>query len=215
MSRFVIRVWLPDRPGALGRVASAIGSVGASMIGIDILEQDGGWAIDELVIDAVESTNAVDKLVTALHFVEDVSVEDIREASSIAIDPRVDALEAASELVEQKAQAGVREILVQRASHAMDASWGVFVGHNDDAPLVVAGVVPPIAWIKAFVAGSKSSRDIGAVDYGPDDIAWTELIHAEAALVLGRDGRPFRARERQLLIALARIADHRLRELLT
>src|SRR4051794_35112398 len=101
MARFIIRVWLPDRPGALGRVASAIGSVGASLIGIDILEQDGGYAIDELVVDAVDSINAVEKLVTALHFVEGVNVEDIRESPGEIIDPRVDALDTAAELVDQ------------------------------------------------------------------------------------------------------------------
>ena len=45
-----LRVWLPDRPGALGAVASRIGSVKGDVTGIEILEQGGGRAIDDLVV---------------------------------------------------------------------------------------------------------------------------------------------------------------------
>ena len=35
----LVRVWLPDRPGALGLVASRIGSVGADIVGVDVVER--------------------------------------------------------------------------------------------------------------------------------------------------------------------------------
>ena len=44
----VVRVWMPDRPGALGQVASRIGAVRGDVLAIEILEQGGGRAIDEL-----------------------------------------------------------------------------------------------------------------------------------------------------------------------
>ena len=50
MSTYVVRVWIPDRPGALGAVASRIGAVRGDLIGIDILERGAGLAIDELVV---------------------------------------------------------------------------------------------------------------------------------------------------------------------
>ena len=46
----LVRVWLPDRPGALGQVASRIGAVRGDLLAIDILERGGGQAIDELVV---------------------------------------------------------------------------------------------------------------------------------------------------------------------
>src|SRR5262245_58230979 len=49
MATFVLRLWLPDRPGALGAVASRVGAVGGDLVGIDILERGAGRAIDELV----------------------------------------------------------------------------------------------------------------------------------------------------------------------
>ena len=48
MSNYLIRVQLPDRPDALGAVASRIGSVGGDVISIDILEREHGVVVDEL-----------------------------------------------------------------------------------------------------------------------------------------------------------------------
>ncbi len=42
----LIRVWLPDRPGALGLVASRIGAVDGDIVGIDVLERGDGVAVD-------------------------------------------------------------------------------------------------------------------------------------------------------------------------
>jgi len=41
MDTFVVRLWLPDRPGALGQVASRIGAVHGDVVGIKILERRG------------------------------------------------------------------------------------------------------------------------------------------------------------------------------
>jgi hypothetical protein len=208
--RFVLRVWLPDKPGALGRVASAIGSVGASLVGIDILEQDSGYAIDELVVEAVDSVNAAEKLVVALTFIEGVNVEDIRESPSAVIDPRVDALETAAELVESGNRDELFDVLLHRARHDMEADWATVVDFESEEPLSSIGELPAIPWVKAFVVGSRSSVDaVAAGHHGTDDIAWADLETTRAALVIGREGRPFRARERSQLAVLARIADMR------
>ncbi len=208
MSRFVVRVWLPDKPGALGRVASAIGSVGASLVGIDILEHGGGWAIDELIVDAVDSTNAVEKINAALMLIEGVNVEDIRENPHETVDARLDALETASELVEQQKAQGLREVLVDRARYALAADWAALISlvPGDDT-FVSEGNAPSVVWLRAFVEGSRSSEAVAAGTSGPDDTAWAELQDAKSALVLGRAGRPFRSRERIQLFALVRIAD--------
>lgn len=52
MTRYVVvRVWLADRPGSLGQLASKIGAVGGDLVGIDILERDGARAVDELTVE--------------------------------------------------------------------------------------------------------------------------------------------------------------------
>jgi len=209
--RYVLRVWLPDKPGALGRVASAIGSVGASLVAIEILEQDGGWAIDELAVEAVESDNAEEKLVAALQFVDGVQIESILSTPRPMSDPRVSALETAVELVEQQKASALMERLVERAVSDLSADWAVLLAFDGDEPLAASGDAPRTAWVNAFLAGSRAAT--GTTMSGPEDIAWTELAQSQYALVLGRDGRPFRLREREQLGALARIADKRLVEL--
>ena len=60
---YLVRVWVPDRPGALGQVASRIGAVRGDVVGIEILERGAGRAIDELVV-ALPEPGLVDLLVS-------------------------------------------------------------------------------------------------------------------------------------------------------
>jgi predicted amino acid-binding ACT domain protein len=46
-----LRIELPDRPGALAKVASVIGAHGANVVGVDVQEVDQDSAVDELVVD--------------------------------------------------------------------------------------------------------------------------------------------------------------------
>src|SRR5688572_14507855 len=95
---FVVRVWLPDRPGALGQVASRIGAVRGDVVGIDILERGANRAIDELVVQLPDAS-LVDLLVAEIRAVDGVDVEDVRPAAEALRDPRLDALETAAMLV--------------------------------------------------------------------------------------------------------------------
>ncbi|WP_457831517.1 hypothetical protein, partial [Staphylococcus aureus] len=85
MATFLLRVWVPDRPGALGAVASRIGAVRGDLIGIDILERGAGRAIDELVVDLPDAA-LVPLLVSEVSEVDGVDVEDVRPATSSVVD---------------------------------------------------------------------------------------------------------------------------------
>src|ERR1700678_4207839 len=98
MATYVVRVWLPDRPGALGAVASRIGAVRGDLVGIDILERGAGRAIDELVVELADGS-LLDLLISEVSQVDGVDVEDVRRAPEAATDPRLDALETAASLV--------------------------------------------------------------------------------------------------------------------
>ena len=69
-----VRVWLPDRPGALGAVASRLGAVGGDVIGIDIIERGAGRAVDELVVELPE--DGLTDLVTYTNHRADETVLD-------------------------------------------------------------------------------------------------------------------------------------------
>ena len=51
MPSFLLRVQLDDRPGSLGSLAVALGSVGADILSLDVVERASGYAIDDLVVD--------------------------------------------------------------------------------------------------------------------------------------------------------------------
>ena len=88
--RFVVRVWLPDRPGALGQVASRIGAVRGDVIGIEILERGGGRAIDELVV-ALPDDGLIDLLVAEIAQVDGVDVEEVQPVDGDDHDPQLSA----------------------------------------------------------------------------------------------------------------------------
>src|SRR3954470_22961247 len=97
MVTYVVRVWLPDRPGALGAVASRIGAVRGDLVGIDILERGAGRVIDELVVELPEGDDGlVQLLITEMSEVDGVDIEDVRLATDASRDPRLDALETAA-----------------------------------------------------------------------------------------------------------------------
>ena len=45
---YLLRVQLEDRPGSLGSLAVALGSVGADILSLDVVERGAGYAIDDL-----------------------------------------------------------------------------------------------------------------------------------------------------------------------
>jgi len=212
MAEVVMRVWLADRPGALGAVASRIGGVKGDLVGIDILERGGGRAIDELVISLPDEA-LVELLVSEISQVDGVAVEDVRPAVAAMRDPRLDALETAAVLVDQRRVEDLLGSLVSHAATDFEASWAAVIDTQASVALAEAGDPPPAPWLGAFVAGSRTSVLVATGEAGPDDVAWASLGTAELALLLGRAGRPFRARERRQLAALAYIADRRWVEL--
>jgi ACT domain-containing protein len=77
VDRYVVRISLLDRPGALGQVASRIGAVGGDIVAIDILQRTDGDVVDEFVIE-LAGDHLVDLLRSEIHEVDGVRVEDVR-----------------------------------------------------------------------------------------------------------------------------------------
>ena len=80
MAGYVVRIALPDRPGALGLVASRIGAVGGDIVAINILEREDGRAVDEFVVEIGQEL--IDLLQSEIHEVDGVEVLEIRAAGT-------------------------------------------------------------------------------------------------------------------------------------
>ena len=77
MIRYLVRVRLPDRPGALGLVASRIGAVGGDIVAVDITERGGGVAVDEFVVELARE-ELVGLLRQEILEVDGVSIDEVR-----------------------------------------------------------------------------------------------------------------------------------------
>lgn len=208
-----MRMWLPDRPGALGQVASRIGAVRGEIVGIDILERGAGRAIDELVVELPDGS-LQELLVAEIQQVDGVDVEEVRPVADALRDPRLDALETAAILVGATDRDELVQAAVDHARRTVGAEWSAVVQCDDGTVIAHEGPVPPVPWLVAFVEGGQSSSRVAAGETGPDDVVWSSLPCTRLALVVGRNGTAYRARERRQIAALARIVDTRLREII-
>ena len=78
MALFRIRLALPDRPGSLGAVTSAIGFAGGDIRGLVVLSSEEGRGIDDITI-AVPGNDPKDMLdvLSAIQGVDVISVTPV------------------------------------------------------------------------------------------------------------------------------------------
>jgi hypothetical protein len=131
---YLLRVLLPDRPGMLGAVATALGKAGADILGVDVVERSAGVAVDDLIVELPPGKLA-DTLVSAAVSVHGVSVESIQRYYPGASDTHREL-----ELLESLANAPDRsaELLVAGAPRIFRAGWAVVVRYDERGPLVEA-----------------------------------------------------------------------------
>lgn len=208
----VVRVWLPDRPGALGQVASRVGAARGDVVGIEILERGGGLAVDDLTV-SLPDESLVDLLVNEIRQVEGVSVEEIRPVDALRPEHGVHALEIAASLVDIGPD-DLWEYLAASLVSLLDGDWCAVVGLDPPATMVEIGPCPEVEWLTAFLHGARhlpESDDKSVLESHDGDLpwemAWGFLPTADAAVVVGRSGWALRVRERQQVTLLARVAD--------
>lgn len=205
MAVYAMRVWLPDRPGALGQVASRIGAVRGDVVGIEILERGPSQVIDEVLVQLPDD-GVVELLLSEVSQVDGVAVEDVRVVDNGRSDGATLALEAAATLA--SLPVGDRlEALCGQVLSLTGGDWVVAVDLHSSVPLVQLGTPPDIEWLMAFLAGSSHLDHRVDIVTGPAELAWLQLCRAKVAVAVERRGWPFRARERQHLLALGQVVD--------
>jgi hypothetical protein len=225
----LVRVWLPDRPGALGQVASRIGSVRGDIIGVDVLERSGGVAIDEFAVNLAHE-DLIPMLVREIEEVDGASIEEVRVVGHFP-DPRLDALQSAIRLCQTGSVAELHQSLSDQVCQEFLAEWVALIDwasepeenetgstdatgppavEADGAGTLLASTgdsAPEAELLVALAAGLAASPLVASGAAGPEDLAAAPLAGHGATLLVSRQGYAFRRRERGQLIALARIAD--------
>jgi hypothetical protein len=208
---FLLRVVLPDKPGSLGAVATALGNAGADILGVDVVERSQGHAIDDLAVE-LPSGRPPDVLITAAESVPGVVVESVRPHSGrlethhelelieeITGDP-ANGLQLLADGVPRIFRAGWALVAVREGTHSYRQA------QSSAAPETRAGDLPWLPLERATVL----DPDVHWVP-GPWQALDTELAAAPfgpnaRALVVGRPGGPaFRPSELARLTHLAGI----------
>jgi hypothetical protein len=208
---FLIRVQLPDEPGALGAVATALGDVGVDILSLDVVERRSGIAIDDLIVE-LPAGRLPDVLITAAESVEGVEVDAVRPWAGVLDTHRE------LELVEQVAAdpAHGLQTFTDGVPKIVRAGWAMVLSVSSGqsrrvtasfaAPETVAGELPWWPLRRATILDPEDSwvpqpwQELGT------ELAATPLGGAKRALLIGRPGGPmFRAAEVARLEHLAGI----------
>jgi hypothetical protein len=208
---FLIRVQLPDSPGSLGAVATALGGIGADILSVDVVERTGGTAVDDLVVE-LPSGRLPDVLITAAESVEGVEVDAVRPyagvldthrelelVEAVADDPR-NGLAIFTEGVPKIVRAGWALTLRVDAKglHRLASSTAAPQSSDIEAPWMPLERATVLDGEESWVP--ETWRELGT------ELAATPLGKPDRALLVGRPGGPmFRAAEVARLAHLAGI----------
>lgn len=211
---YLLRLVMPDRPGILGAVATALGTAGIDIVSLDVLERGSGVAVDDVVVD-LPPDRLPDSLITVAQSVPDVVVESLR--------PFAGALDTHRELelldgLARAGDGGAEKLLAAELPRVFHCGWAVVLdcgpggswevrAASDAAPSFEGLALP---WMPLTGARLLPSDD----DWLPG--RWREMAiemmvapyrGGACAVVLGRSGGPaFRRSELLRLVHLAGIA---------
>ncbi|KWX68086.1 amino acid-binding protein [Mycobacterium sp. NAZ190054] len=194
---YLLRVQLEDRPGSLGSLAVALGSVGADILSLDVVERAAGYAIDDLVVE-LPAGAMPDMLITAAENLNGVYVDTIR--------PHTGLLEAHRELelIDHVAAADGRlkrlQVLVDEAPRVLRVGWCTVVQLTESgservvgspgAPETQAAETPWLPLERA-VALDATAEWVPEVWRDMDTtLAAAPLADPRTAIMLGRPGGP-------------------------
>lgn len=187
---FLLRVALPDRPGSLGAVATAMGTAGADIQAVEIVEKYEGFAVDDFMVEVPHGT-LPDALVTSCTSIPDVEVlwfshypvgwglqADVAVLDDMTADP-------------DRAE----RILTDAAPAVFRVNWAAQVSQTDGRVLAKTPMAPDVEQLPLAVLGRLDRPNSAELptDWLP---GWPEMLVASApfkkdtSLLLARNGGP-------------------------
>ncbi len=192
---FLLRVRVPDRPGSLGALATALGSVGADILSVDVVERKDGTAVDDLVVDLPRRA-LPDALITAAEGLEGVRVDSVRPYTGVLDTHReLELIDHVAATIGDRLQA-----LVDGIPRVLRVGWATVIHGAPDGTYRVVGSpaapetrAPDVPWLPLL---APTALD-GAAEWVP--ASWRErdttlaaapLGGGQQVLMIGRPGGP-------------------------
>lgn len=187
---YLLRVALPDRPGSLGAVATALGHAQADINAVEVVEKYEGYAVDDFMLDLAPGAQP-DSLITACGSIEGVQVLWMSFwARSWALQADVDVLNRMTEEPER-----AEHILTENAPAVFHVDWatllhqgdGTVTGRSELAPDVESLPLDHFATLTQPVTGELAEEWLPG---------WPEALYALAptkrgrTIVIARKGGP-------------------------
>jgi hypothetical protein len=207
---YLLRLVVPDRPGALGAVATALGTAGIDIVSVDVLERGNGIAVDDVVVD-LPGDRLPDNLITVAQAVDGVQVESLRPfAGPLDTHRELDLLDALS-----RGDRAPAELLTAELPRVFHSGWAAILdGAAQPAPLPEGAVLAASEAAPSFAGLALPWMPLDGPRLLPSDDPWLperwqemaiEMMAvpygAGRAVVLGRSGGPAFRRSELLRLA--------------
>ena len=214
---YLLRLVVPDRPGILGAVATALGEAGIDIVSVDVLERGGGVAVDDVVVD-LPPDRLPDSLITAAQSVPGVQVESLRPfAGPLDTHRELELLEELSRAATPGPPTLATKLLAAELPRVFHSGWAVVLSavgatSADEAPWEVAAASDAAP---TFEGLALPWMPLGGPRLLPSEDEWLperwremaiEMMAAPyggpgCAVVLGRSGGPAYRRSELLRLA--------------
>jgi len=221
VATYLLRVDLPDRPGALGAVASRIGAVRADVIAVDIVGRGHGRAVDEFVIE-LDDEGHLPLLLSEISEVDGIAIGALHPLPDGYRDGRLDAYDTAVAMLRERSPQGALHTLASRTRKELDAAWAAVLDSEARSVMASAGRPPAAHWLATYVESARraaAGTDSDDADDGGRrgdgqpgdraDVAWVDLSAWDLVLLVGSPAGALGRYHRLRLAALARVADAR------
>lgn len=204
---FLIRVAIPDRPGSLGAVATALGTISADIAAVEIVEKRNDLVVDDFMIEVPASTPP-DMLVTvcsALPGVDVLWVSHYPEHWGLHSD--IEVVEAMSE-----SPTTAHEILTDTATATFRCHWALLIDRDDGSIVRATDIAPELSSDQLDAFGDLLTARIDMLPdgwlegWGETEIAIGPMTERYTIVVARRGGPPFMVSELARLKHLATLA---------
>ncbi len=126
---FLMRVRVPDEPGALGLLATALGRTNVDILSVDVVERVADHAVDDLVVQLPRGA-LPDGLITAAEAINGVQVISVRPFTGVLDTHReLELIDVVAATIGDRLQ-----VLVDGLPRVLGVGWAMIFAHADAGP---------------------------------------------------------------------------------